>query len=172
MHHARLSHRLQETLDVVRNEFEAFTNNFSALTVRRDAFAPVFMKAYRQYHQATGRTFIAFVQELDKTVPAARAEYPKHRSYRAALYLRRLDEAPETTTAHRKTMAPFDVLAAVIKGFLPLVPAKQAAEVWTAVARTSHWRERDILRLQARVTKVRPVELPTAPRLVRQSAAS
>lgn len=166
-----MPHRLVETLTDVQQQFAAFTNTFASLTARRDAFAPVFMRAYRQYHRETGRTFIAFVQELDKTVPADRALYPKHRSYQAAIYLRRLDEAPETTASHRTTMAPFDVLAAVIKGFLPLVPPKQAAAVWVAVARTSRWRERDILRLQARVTKVRPVELPTAPRLVKHATS-
>ncbi len=166
-----LSRTLVRAVTNFRTEFADFTTAFAGLNVRRDQLAPAFLKIWTQYHRETKGTFIAFVRELDRTVPAQKALYQRHRSYHAALYLRRLAEAPETQAKYRQTALPFDLLARVIKGVMPLVHPHEPA-VWQAIRVQSGWRSRDLARLEARVEHARPIVLPTAPRLVTQTSRS
>lgn len=131
----------------------------------------------------TGRSFVAFVQQIDKSVPQDKTSYIAHRSYRAALYLRRIEDAPQTVAGQtaRKSRSAEDMLAVVIKSMLPLiragVDAKRAemyeAQMWTTIASIARWHQRDIIRLQKRVRRVHPIALrPDVPRLVYQTRRS
>lgn len=155
-------------MDALRTEFRGFTHDLGVLTTRRAELAPAFMASYKLYHRETKRTFVAFVHELDRDMPTDRSRYMKHRSYQAALYLRRLDEVP--SNGHRSSTTPLELLARVIRGLLPLLhPHENAA--WNAIAAASKWRPRDLERLRTRVNKVKAkaVQFPHAPRLVRVS---
>jgi hypothetical protein len=116
----------------------------------------------------TGKTFLAFVHELDPSVPAERAAYVNHRSFQAALYLKRLALAPHTQAKHRTTVSPFTLLAMVVRGALPHAQP-HAASYWEEIRRASRWRDRDLERLKLRVEKVRAVPLTAQPRLVKRS---
>lgn len=170
-HRAVLSRSLSVSLRAHSAEFLAFTSAFAGITARRDQMAPPFLKLWRQYERETRGSFVAFVRELDPDVPAARAGYTRHRSFQAALYLRRLAEAPGTQAKYRQTLLPFDLLARVIKGVLPLVHPHEP-EAWAVIKAASGWRERDLRRLEQRVEKAEPVELPLAPRLRRREVAA
>lgn len=173
-HTGALSRHLQQTLADLRADFVGYTEGFKQLAVRRAHLAPAFMRAFRRYRMETGRTFVAFVRELDPSMPVARSEYPRHRSFQAALYLRRLAEAPHTTPTHRRTETPFAVLARVVKTVLPLTHPHEEA-TFEAIARASGWRERDVQRLRDRVNRAKPLATvlafarPASPRLVRHS---
>ncbi len=163
-----LSKKLATTLDDLRARFTDFTSTLSAISTRRSELAPAFMAAYEAYARETGRTFVAFVRELDPTCPADRDKYPNHRSFQAALYLRRLHEAPETTVSHRQTPPPMEVLAMVVRGALQ--HAKSAEAYWAEIQRASRWRERDMARLKQRVSKARGIPLGPTVRLVKRAA--
>lgn len=164
-----LSMALQRELRDLRGEFLPFVEATSTLTVKRKDMAPAFMKLFKRYRKESGGTFVAFVHELDADMPVEREKYINHRSYQAALYLRRLIEAPHTTPQHRRTAPPFRVLAAVMTSLL-YYTKKHEVEVWTALKRVSHWDDRQIMRLQALMKHVHPLALPGAPRLVKRSA--
>lgn len=164
-HGAALSRHLSRSLAELRAEFSDYAALFGSLATRRAEVAERFFAAFTAYHRETGHTFVAFVHELDPTVPAERSEYTKHRSFQAALYLRRLVERPQTQAKFRATRSPFDVLASCIRGILPSA-APHEEVYWSQVRRVSGWRDRDIERLRDRVAKARPIPLPTAPRHV------
>lgn len=158
------SRKLMNALETVKTDFGAYTTAFTSLSVRRSHFAPVFLRTFKLWQLETKKSFVAFVRELDPAMPVGRAEYPNHRSYQAALYLRRLAEKPHTTARHRKTLQPYQVLTRFIKGTMPLVRDHEG--MWSAVEIASGWRERDMERLKLDVGKARPIFLPGAPRLV------
>lgn len=163
-----VSRRLASTLETLRADFQGFVGAFGQLAQRKADLAPAFVRAYRQFHHETGRTFVAFVKELDPTLPAGDKDaYLRHRSYQAALYLKRLVDAPHTQAKHRKTRGPFDVLASAVRGLLPYL-APREEEYWASLARVSGWRERDVQRLRHRVAQARAIPLPMAPRLARE----
>lgn len=165
MQSSAYSGALRRTLDTLRPDFSRFSDAFGLLSVKRATFAPLFMRAFDAYERETGKTFVAFVQEFDRSVPAERAKYTQHRSYQAALYLRRLVDAPETAAGvSRRSVTPFQLLAVTIKSLLPLAhPHEQAA--FEIIAKASKWRERDVEKLRKRVARVRALPLPNAPRL-------
>jgi hypothetical protein len=158
--------QLTTALTDLREKFTEFTEAATALSVRRSHLAPTFMRLFNRYRQETGRTFIAFVKELDPSVPSDRAEYPKHRSYQAALYLRRLVDAPHTTVQNRKTASPYEVLVPVTKSLMVLHPHPEA--VWMAIQKVSRWDGRSMDRLREHVNRAKPiVGKPGTPRLVK-----
>jgi hypothetical protein len=161
----RLSRRLTAELARLRPDFAGMASDVQLMFVRRAHLAPPFMAAFSHYQAETGRSFVAFVRELDATMPAS--DYQGHRSYQAALYLRRLHDAPETTVQHRKTPSPFQLLASATRSLLLLHHAP--ADVWTAIRKVSRWRDRDVARLERAVLKARPLLVPRdAPRLVKR----
>lgn len=164
-----LTRKLSQDIAELRGQFHAFTSQWTALDARRSTFAPVFIATFKRWRKETGRTFVAFVHEVDPSVPADKDQYMRHRSFQAALYLRRLVEAPETVTGKgRKTLSPYRMLVATIRALLLFYP-RPADEVWSAVAKMSHWQDRDLEKLRLAVTKARPlVTLPSAPRLVKR----
>ncbi len=161
-----LSRQLSAALDELRAEFAKMTDALQSLTVRKAHLAPTFLRLYHRYRQETGRTFVAFVKELDPSVPADRKGYQHHRSFQAALYLRRLAEKPETTVQHRKTTSPYQLLVPVTKSLLQLHPQPDA--VWAALERTSRWNARNVDRFRRDVAKAAPLlAKPGSPRLIK-----
>lgn len=160
--------RLTAILDDLRDDFRACVSALQAASVRRAHLAPAFMRAFRVWARATGRPFVAFVQQLDPSVPADRDGYVDHPSFQAACYMRRLVEAPETRAQHGKrkgSLSPLAVLAIVIKSAVPRENHDFAIAQLKAVAR---WHERDAQRLRKSVDAARFVALaPHQPRLVR-----
>lgn len=167
---AVLSHKLRTTLDALRSDFTGFQSNFSILTARRETLAPTFLKAYQQYRRETHRSFVAFVAELDPALPVADKAYLYHRSYQAALYLRRIAEAPHTQAKHRRTESPYTVLAVVIRSVTPFVHPHERS-LWNAIAEASGWRPRDMERLQQAVRRAHAFQIAGAPRLVQHQLA-
>jgi hypothetical protein len=161
-----VSRQLASALEQLRTQFAAFTEVWTGLSVRRAHIAPAFLSLFERYRQETGRTFVAFVKELDPTVPGTKPGYQQHRSYQAALYLRRLAEAPHTTPQHRKTVTPYRLLVPVTKSLLQLHPHPDA--VWAALERASKWNARNVDRFRRDVARTEPlVPKPGAPRLVK-----
>lgn len=162
-----MSRTLTRTIADLRDRFMPYARTWDALLDRRRDLARPFMAGFALWHKETGRSFVAFVQQIDPTVPADKAGYVAHRSYQACLYLRRLVDAPATATPRGRTSkTPFDMLAAVMK---TLIPAARPYEdlLWASFARASHWRDRDLDRLRAAVKRAAPLPLrPDAPRLV------
>lgn len=161
------SRRLTSLIESLRVDFTAIASALTSLSVRRAHFAPVFMRAFRAWERETGRPFVAFVQQLDPTVPAEKSEYVQHRSFQAACYLRRIDEAPETRAGSRKgTMTPLAVLACVLRSS---VAPEHVDFAISQVRHVSKWHDRDVKRLRDRVAKARVIALePNKPRLVRE----
>lgn len=166
-----LSRRLRALLADLSTQFAAYAETFGALTGRRADLAAPFMRAFTAYHRETGRTFVAFVAELDPALPTADKAYLRHPTYQAALYLRRLVDAPHTTTAHRRTASPFEMLAVVCHTAMPFIAPYDKA-FWAAFQQASHWRPRDIARLQQRTTRAGVLALPHVPRLVARKSAA
>jgi hypothetical protein len=168
-----ISRRLSSTIDSLRSDFSAFTSALSAVAVRKAHLAPVFMKAFEAWRRETGRPFVAFVQQLDPSIPAEKAEYVQHRSFQAALYLRRLVEAPQTVAgAGRKSvMSPLQALAVVVKS---TIAEEHHDFAISALKQATGWHKRDVERLRASIGKARRIALlPHQPRLVgRESRGS
>lgn len=169
-HPIAFSVALRRELDDLRDDFLPFVAACQVLTTKRRDIAPAFMKLFHRYKRETHGTFVAFVHELDPTMPVDRDHYPNHRSYQTALYLRRIVEAPHTTMANRRTAAPFAVAAMLLRSLLVLSKGKEP-EIWSALKRQSHWDDRQIDRLKLKMAKVHPIAIPGAPRLVKRPLA-
>jgi hypothetical protein len=162
-HHAvTVSKRLTETLETIRKDFQRVTHSFAALTEQKASIAPKFMAALQQWKRETGRTFVAFVHELDKTVPTDRAGYRTHPSYQTALYLQQAAKRPRRTHPPR---VAFRVLASLLKSLYPVWHPHEEA-LFLTVAKASRWSERDVLRLRKAVKSARAFPLPQTQRLV------
>jgi hypothetical protein len=165
------SQKLREALDEVRPAFRDIGHGFEQLTKKRAAIAPAFMKAYTIWRRETRRTFVAFVHELDPSMPVTGKAYVKHPSYQAALYLQQLVTNPEES--RRKGLTPLAMLATTIKSFLPLYSTqKDQLEALQALVAATKWRDRDQARLLAAIRRARPVGLPKVPRLVEAAKAT
>lgn len=164
------SQKLREALDELRPTFREISQGLDALTKRRAEIAPQFMGAFYIWRRETHRPFIAFVHELDPSMPTHnRREYRQHRSYRAASYLRQLVEQPDKAGRHGLT--PLTMLAVAIKSLLPLCHPHEK-DALAILAKATRWRERDIHRLIARIQRVKAIGLPKAPRLIEAAKAS
>src|SRR5262245_43578044 len=85
------SAKLRAAIDELRPAFCELGQGLDQLTRKRAEIAPVFMRTYQIWRRETRRPFIAFVHELDLTMPVNdRDAYRQHRSYRAAQYLLQL----------------------------------------------------------------------------------
>ena len=166
-----LSLRLTREIGYLKQEFAGYSEAYAVIAVRRAHLAPAFLATFKRWQRETGRSFVAFVHELDPSVPAARDEYTMHRSYQAALYLKRIAEAPHTTPAYRTTVTPFQLLARLLKSLRPLLAPGRDVDVLNAVVAASHWRPRDVERLRTAVAKAKLIPMPGAPRLVSRHAA-
>lgn len=163
------SKRLKDALNDLRPAFRDINVGLDQLTKKRAEIAPIFMKTYELWRRETRRPFIAFVHELDPSMPVERSEYRTHRSYRAAAYLKQLVEQPDTTTPRGRT--PLFMLAVTIKSLLPFCGAQKDQEATIAtLVHATQWRERDRTRLVARIRKARPIALPQLARLVKPEA--
>jgi len=163
------SRRLAALLATLRADFSEITATLKALSVRRVHFAPAFMKAYGIWQKETGRTFVAFVQQLDSTVPADKDGYTNHPAFQTACYLRRLVEAPETRAGSRKSaMSPLDLAATVVRS---TVPPDDLDFALSQIKHVTRWHARDMERFRVRVARARTVALlPHQPRLVSRAA--
>ena len=159
--------KLREALEDVRPAFRELGQGLDQLTKKRTEMAPVFMKAYQIWRRETKRPFIAFVHELDPTMPVSdRKAYRTHRSYYAAQYLRQLAEKPEKGAGPRG-LTPIAMLAVTIKSFLPLCGSqKEQKQVLEILTRTTRWRDRDVKKLVAKIRRAKAVGLPNIPRLI------
>jgi hypothetical protein len=164
------STKLRQALDELRPAFRELGQGLDQLTKKRAEIAPTFMRTYHVWKRETHKPFIAFVHELDPSVPAAdRKAYRVHRSYRAAQYLQQLVEQPDKTAARGKT--PLTMLALTIKSLLPFCGSEKDQEATIAtLVHATKWRERDRNRLVTRILKARPIALPHLPRLVKPEA--
>lgn len=172
-HTATISLAFRKEIDAMRDDFMSFAGSCQALSQRRKDLAGPFMKLFARYRRETGKTFVAYVHELDPKVPVAREGYVNHPTYRSALYLRRLIEAPHTLAGKndRRTLTPFLVLAAMMHSFIAMAKRSKLdpVAVWASLKRTSHWDDKQIVRLQSTMTKVHPLPIPGAPRLVKRA---
>lgn len=161
------SAKLRAALKELRPAFQELGQGLDQLSKKRAEIAPVFIRAYRTWRRETRRPFIAFVHELDPSMPVNnRKAYREHRSYRAAMYLRQLAEQPEKTVGPRG-VTPLAMLAITIKSFLPLCGSVTEQRLaLEALTKTSRWRERDIRKLAAKIRRAKAVALPNAPRLI------
>lgn len=166
------SARLRAAIEELRPAFRELGHGLDQLTRKRTEVAPLFMRAYQIWRREIKRPFIAFVHELDPTMPVKdRNAYRQHRSYRAAQYLLQLAEQPEKVAGSRG-LTPLAMLAVTIKSFLPLCGSvREQKHALEALTKTSRWRESDIRRLTATIRRAKPISLPNAPRLV-ESARS
>ncbi len=165
------SPRLMRLIESLRTEFAAYASGQEQLFKTRADLAPAFAKAYEIWKTETHRPLIAFVRELDPKVPADRRSYVNHRSLTAAWYLIRTakDEARGKKHVVRKTLTPFEVLAAVIRGVWWVLPKTKADVFYTHVQQISHWSKRDIKRLQTAVGRAKPLGLfPEPPRIAQK----
>lgn len=157
--------KLREALDDLRPAFRELGHGLERLTQKRTEIAPSFMKAYAIWRRETRRPFIAFVRELDPSMPADRKAYRSHAAYRAAQYLQQL--ATEPDAKKRRGLTPLAMLAVTIKSFLPLCGTqrdqKEALQVLLAATR---WRDVDQAKLLRSIRRAKAVGLPKAPRLV------
>ena len=166
------SAKLRAAIDELRPAFGDLGQGLDQLTRKRVEIAPRFVRAYELWRRETKRPFIAFVHELDPTMPVNnRSVYRQHRSYRAAQYLRQLAEQPEKVAGPRG-LTPLAMLAVTIKSFLPLCGSvKEQRLALEALTRTSRWREVEVRKLVAKIRRAKAISLPNAPRLV-ESAKS
>src|SRR5438132_48853 len=90
------SAKLRATMDELRPAFRDLGQGLDQVTKKRAEIAPLFVRGYRIWRRETHRPFIAFVHELDPTMPVNdRDAYRQHSSYRAAQYLLQLAERPQ-----------------------------------------------------------------------------
>lgn len=164
------SQKLRDALDELRPAFGEVADGLKKLTQKRAEIAPSFMRAYTMWRRETRRSFVAFVQELDPSVPASKAGYQKHSSYHAAIYLRQLVEHPEESK--RRGLTPLALSAVILKSVLPLFNQQEKEEVLLALTAACRWRDRDVAKLLAAVRRAKPVPLPKVPRLVEAAKAT
>ena len=163
-----MSRTLASRIMDLRGRFGSYAKAYDTLLERKQDLAKPFMQGFNLWKRETGRSFVAFVHELDPGLPADRDKYVNHRSYQAALYLRRLVEAPHTlpSKTRRSSRTPYDMLAIMIKSTLPFMGAHQA-RMWLSFTAASRWKQRDVERLQVAVKTAKPFVInPTIPRLV------
>lgn len=164
------SEKLKDALNEVRPAFRELGTGLATLTRKREQLAPTFIKTYALWQRETRRTFLAFVHELDPSVPVNdRAGYRKHSSYRAAEYLKGLVTNPEKKKS--KGLTPLAALAVTIKSFLPLCGKRQKDALAVILAATK-WREADQARLLGKIRRARAIGLPGAPLLVEAAKAT
>lgn len=164
--------KLQQALSELRPAFSEIGQGLDQLTRKRAEIAPLFTRAYQIWRRETRRPFIAFVQELDPTMPVNdRKAYRQHRSYRAAQYLLQLVEQADKTAP--RGLRPMAMLAVVIKSLLPLYKTqKDQKEALQVLMSATRWRERDVAKLLRQIRRARPIALPHAPRLVEANKAT
>jgi hypothetical protein len=167
------SAKLRSAIDDLRPAFHELGQGLDQLARKRAEIAPLFMKAYRIWQRETRRPFIAFVHELDPTMPVNdRGAYRHHRSYRAAQYLQQLADEPQKA-AGPLGLTPLAVLAITIKSLLPLCgSANEQKLVLQMLTQTSRWRERDIRKLTAKIRRAKPIPMPNVPRLVKSATST
>ena len=164
------SEKLRAVLDEIRPAFRDLGQGLDRLTQKRAELAPAFMKAYAVWRRETHRPFIAFVHELDRSMPVTdRTAYRSHPSYRAAEYLKQLAAAPDGPS--RRGLTPLAALAVTIKSFLPLCGKRQKDALAVLLAATK-WREADQARLLGKIRRARAVGLPGVPVLVDAAKAT
>lgn len=165
------SPKLREALNDLRPAFKTVGHDIRELTKKRAEIAPGFMKAYALWKRETRRGMVAFVHELDPSMPVDRAGYKAHSSYQAALYLQQLVLNPDQKT--RKGLTPLALLALTIKSVLPRCGnQREQRETLQVILAASKWRDADQRRLLAAIRRARPVSLPGVPRLVEAAKAT
>lgn len=166
------SAKLREALDDLRPSFQEVGRGLAHLTQKRAEIAPAFMKAFTLWRRETHRPFVAFVHELDPTMPINRKTYRQHPSYRAAEYLKQLTSENGEATK-RRGLTPMMMLAVTIKSFLPLCGSqREQKEALQVLLGATKWRDVDQTRLLAAIRRAKAVGLPKVPRLVEASKAT
>lgn len=158
--------KLREALDGLRPSFQDMSEQLTLVGKRRKEIAPAFVKAWNLWTQETRRPFVAFVHELDASLPVTnRKAYRVHPAYRAARYLQDLAKDPDH--ARRRGLTPMAMLAVTIKSIRPLCGTQRAWEDAVKVLlAASKWREQDRTKLVNAIAQAKSVGLPGASQLV------
>jgi hypothetical protein len=172
MHTIRYSTKLKDALDELKPAFRDVTQGLDLVTRKRAELAPVFMKTFTLWKRETRRPFIAFLHELDKSLPVNdRKAYRVHPAYKAGYYLQQLAENPEAYK--RKGVTPLTMVAIAVKSVLVMFKTQQEQrDALAVIMAATRWRERDQKRLRLAVAKAKPVALPGVPRLVEKAKAT
>lgn len=167
------SAKLRAALDELRPAVCELGRGVDQLTRRRAEIAPLFVRAYQIWRRETQRPFIAFVHELDPTMPLNnRSAYRQHGSYRAAQYLLQLVEKPKRTPKARG-LTPLALLAVTIKSLLPLCGSvTEQRLVLEGLVKASRWRDAEVKKLMATIRRANQVLLPNVPRLVKSTKST
>jgi hypothetical protein len=122
-----ISKKTKKGIDALKKPFMAFSTAFGALAISRAELAPKFMKVYGAYLQETGGSYVDFVRMVDPSVPADRAAYREHKSYKAAEYLRRLVARRDVKGNRQKPVrSNLAAMARLIATIQPLVADVEA----------------------------------------------
>lgn len=169
-----ISAATKRLVDDIREPFRGFVDTMGGLLTTRAKLAPKFMKAANAWRKemGAGTTFIAFVRELDPSVPKLQKEYTKNAVFNAAVYLKRLVDAQSRgegagASAERTgppPLPPMTGLARLLAAITPLVPADNLTKLWAVIAEEMHWSEAQKERLKTLSEEAEPLIAMRTPR--------
>lgn len=160
-----ISAATRKMVEDIREPFRGFVGNMNLLLESRSKLAPKFMKAANAWRKETGETFIAFVRELDPSVPKTQKDYKNNGVYNAAIYLKRLVDAQArgegaASTAERTgppPLPPMTGFARLLAAIKPLVPADNLTKLWAVIAEEMHWTDAQRERLVTLTEEAEPL---------------
>jgi hypothetical protein len=157
-----LSAATSKLLSGIRDDFGAYRDNFTSLTMDRATFAPKFMRVFDAWAKETGGNFVGFVRQLDPKVPEDRDGYKAHPSYAAADNLRRLNaqagrEQPEIPEDERP-VSMNTALVYLVATVMPFVDPN--GSIFAAFAKQMNWTDEQAQRIKERAAKLGAVKLP------------
>lgn len=160
----QITSKTRGLIDGIREDFRAYVDDFTQLTVSRETLAPRFMKAFAAWAQETGGPFVAFCRVLEPAIPEDREGYRAHPAYQAADYLRRLTAA-QTGGRERDQIPegerPIPVYRAFAMFLATVLPAIDPnGTLWGAFVKEMHWSEDQANRIRVTATKAGAISLP------------
>lgn len=159
---ATISVRTRKLIDAVKRSFKTYAHDMTEVFKTKQDLAPDFMKAYTSFEKDTGGSLIDFVREIDPNVPADRAGYRAHSSYRAAENLRRIVQqatqaAKPKVPKEQRPVPPMLALAKLVATVLPKLDPTGA--IYAAFVKEMRWTEQQAARLQTLAAKEGAVRL-------------
>ena len=127
----------------------------------RAELAPKFVRAYNAFKTDTEGSFVSFVRLFDETIPTDREGYREHKTYQAALYLRRVvdNQAKPAIPASKRPVTPLVALARLLATVLPDMPDHDI--LWAAFVKEMRWSQGQVARLQTIVNREGPIQMTT-----------